>query len=184
MRRCFVAVDLPETFRARLAEIALPTGARAVPAEQIHLTLRFAGNLNEAEAGSGASIAALIARLSEISLARFELAADGPGTFPPVGPPNVLWLGLKASQPLLALKAAIDAAAEQIGVAKDERPFAAHLTVARLKQVERAALEGSLEALAKLEGTALPVRSFTLYSSVLSHAGATHTVERRFALQD
>ena len=60
MRRCFVAVDLPEPIRARLAEIALPTGARAVPIDQIHLTLRFAGNLSEE------SIATLAARLGEI----------------------------------------------------------------------------------------------------------------------
>lgn len=176
MRRCFVAVDLPQPLRASLAEIALPSGARAVPIDQIHLTLRFGGNLSDE------SIATLSARLGEISLPAFDLVVDSPGTFPPVGPPNVLWLGLQPSAPLSALKAAIDAAAEHAGAAKDERAFAAHITVARLKQVERAALDGSAFALAKLEGTSFPVRSFALYSSVLSNLGATHTVERSISL--
>lgn len=178
MKRAFVAIDLPAALRARLALSAasLPPGARAVPPDQVHLTLRFFGNVEDAR------YVKLRERLGEIALPPFSLTLEGPGTFPAEGPPTVLWMGLAESLPLGNLRARIDDAAADVGIARDERAFAAHVTLARLREVEREALAPTLTALAGLGAAEAPVTAFTLYTSVLSNTGATHTVGRTYPL--
>jgi 2'-5' RNA ligase len=178
MKRAFVALELPDPLRARLALAtpALPPGARAVPPDQLHLTLRFFGNVEDAR------YVALRERLGQVVRPAHTLRLEGPGTFPAEGPPQVLWLGLATSPALAELRAQIDDAAAEVGIARDPRPFAAHVTVARLGDVGRDALAPALEALAPLAEAELPVVAFTLYTSVLSHTGATHTVGRTYPL--
>ena len=163
MKRAFVALELPDPLRARLALAtpALPPGARAVPPDQLHLTLRFFGNVEDAR------YVALRERLGQVVRPAHTLRLEGPGTFPAEGPPQVLWLGLATSPALAELRAQIDDAAAAVGIARD---------------VGRDALAPALEALAPLAEAELPVVAFTLYTSVLSHTGATHTVGRTYPL--
>ncbi len=181
MKRAFVALDLPEAARDRLlgAAGALPSGARRVPAEQLHLTLRFLGNLE------AAALSALSARLGELVLPAFALTLEQPGTFPEDAAvdPTVLWMGLRAPPALEILRTAVDDAAFAVGVPRDPRPFTPHVTLARLRDVSASALAPTVAALAELGPIELPVTAFALYTSALTHAGATHTRERAYPLR-
>src|SRR5262249_5810782 len=120
--RLFIAFDLPDEPRAQLAalmrESSLP-GARAIPPDDLHVTLRFLGSTTEARA------AELTTRLAKVTGNAFALNLAGVGTFPQLAQPAsseselrahvrrmrgplVLWAGLAPTAPVHALKAAID----------------------------------------------------------------------------
>ena len=76
--RLFVAIEAPDDVRHRLAALCKGvTGARWVKPEQIHLTLRFVGHVDEAEA------ARIEAGLARLRTSTFTMEASGLGTFPP-----------------------------------------------------------------------------------------------------
>ena len=172
MPRLFVAIDIPEPIRDALARFAgeLPA-ARWVPADQIHLTLRFIG-----EAGPQ-TFQAIKAALSGLRFRGFPLALRGTGHFPPGKRPRVLWVGVEPNQGLAGLYRDLELALGEAGVTPEERPFSPHLTLARLKLSAPAAV-GSFEARhQELAYPPFPVREVVLYSSVLSSRGAVHNKE-------
>jgi len=178
MKRAFVAIDLPAALKERLTSATppLPKGVRPVPPDQIHLTLRFLGNVDDA------AFPVLVEALGKITAPAFAVRLDAPGTFPPTGEPHVLWMGLADSEPLGQLRARIDDAAFAAGLPRDDRPFSAHITIARLRDTRRKSITDVLEALAGLGPIEIPVPAFTLYTSVLTNTGATHTAERVYGL--
>jgi 2'-5' RNA ligase len=95
----------------------------------------------------------------------------------------VLWAGIEPSRALLGLQAAIEGAVQRVGLAPSDKPFHPHVTLARLKAPPRGEVERALEALKRLSFEPFRVRSFRLYSSVLSDSGAVHEVEREIALE-
>lgn len=137
-RRVFIAAPLPEGARASIAEVVervrgagVPGGGRDVRwvrLEGMHLTLRFLGPTLEPRIEDARSaVLAVAARTTP-----FQLVIGGAGTFPPVGRPRALWLGTRAGGGRLAdLAAAVDAALVDAGWPHEERPFRAHLTLAR-----------------------------------------------------
>lgn len=176
MRRTFVAIQLPEALAAPPSIV--PEGARAVPASQLHLTLKFAGNLDKT------AFARLAAELAKISAPAFALTITGAGVFPPKGAPHVLSLVLDPSPALSALRDAVEAAAIDAGLPADERPFSPHVTLARLKDVKRPALKAALAELGARKSPPVSVSAFALYSSYLSNTGATHKLEASYPLRD
>jgi len=103
MIRLFVAIDPPAEIRQFLAGMggSLP-GSRPVPAEQLHLTLRFIG---EIEGGLAQDIAA---RLRDIRHPALTLCLKGVGTFSFRGEPSVLWAGVEPREGLFPLRAAVE----------------------------------------------------------------------------
>ncbi len=177
MKRIFVAIDLPEQQRTALAGLAgaLPE-ARWVPTEQLHLTIRFLGDVDET------SLPALADALAAVKRAPFPLTLRGVGHFPPGRRPRVLWVGLAESAPLLRLQQDIEAALFGVGIPPDDRRFSPHITVARMRETPPAlvcAFEVKERAFALEPFT---VTEFALYSSLLTHDGAIHTKEVSFPL--
>ena len=137
--RAFVAIDLPEellrelrALQARL-ELELPKNAvRWTPAEQIHLTLKFLGNIASADLDKlEAALAATCQRAKP-----FRLRAKSLGCFPNPARPRVIWVGLEDElQPLQALQSQIDAATQSWCAKSDERAFRPHLTIGRVREV-------------------------------------------------
>jgi RNA 2',3'-cyclic 3'-phosphodiesterase len=134
--RLFFALWPGERVRASLAhaagELAACAEGKPVPAGKIHLTLAFLGEI-EAERLSAARDAARQARGS-----RFELVLDEVGAFRKAA---VAWAGpSRVPAPLAELQSSLDGALRARGFALDERPFAAHVTLARKigKNVPRA----------------------------------------------
>jgi len=90
MPRLFIAVDLPDTIKKNLEAMffGIP-GARWVTHDQLHLTVRFIGEVE------GTLFHDIKSALEEVSIAPFDLQLKGVGHFPPRGAPRVIWIGLE-----------------------------------------------------------------------------------------
>lgn len=175
MPRIFVAIALPEPVAAQLELVCggIP-GARWEGQEQLHLTLRFIGDVE------GAPLRALYDSLAEVESPSFALEIAGVGTFPPRGVPRVVWAGIADPTPVIALARKIERAVVRAGIEAESRKFAPHISLGRLTDppVDRVAAFVSHNALLRIEP--FEVRTFTVFSSILSPAGAKHRMERRF----
>jgi 2'-5' RNA ligase len=184
MTRTFIAVELDEGARAALrAEIArlsraLP-GVRFADPAGLHLTLAFLGELDDerlAEATAATKEAVAEAR-------PFTLRIAGLGTFGPAWAPRVVWAGVAGEVPaLLAVQSRLAAALAARDFPAEERPFAAHLTLARLKErldaealARLVALVREAGAAKRRRGTALPVEALAVMQSELLRSGARYT---------
>ncbi len=181
MPRLFVAIDFPDAVNRRLAGLCggVP-GARWLPPEQLHLTLRFIG---EVEGGAFADIAEA---LSKIRAAPFTVRLAGVGHFPPRGQPRVLWAGVEDGPRHLGLadlNRQIEARLRGLGLEPDRRNFAPHVTLARLKQVKLGRVRDFLAHHGDFITGSVAIDEFHLYSSTLGARGAVHVIEASYALQ-
>ena len=178
MIRLFVALGLPEAIRRRLEGVrgGVP-GARWQSAEQMHLTLRFIGEVD------GAAFGEIRDALARVEGETFSLALQGVGHFPPRGQARILWAGAAPSPRLTRLRERIEAAVTGVGFEPDGRNFAPHVTLARLASRVPARRLRDFMSYHGLFGTEpFPVRSFELFSSHLGSRGAHYTVEARYPL--
>lgn len=177
MIRLFTAVPIPIVIRQQLHAMgrSLP-GARAVPEEQIHITLRFIGEVE------GTLFKDIKENLSNISLSPFSTAIQGVGHFPPRGKPRVIWAGLQPTDQLIKLKRKIDTCLIECGLAPDNRKFTPHVTLARLNNPPMQRITSFLAGNAFLKFEEFDVHHFHLYSSKLASKGATHTLEADYPL--
>jgi 2'-5' RNA ligase len=175
--RLFVAVELPdETKRAIAAEqkrIAAALGSardslKLVKPEQIHLTLLFLGEVQEARVQP-----VIDAMNIAVDLPVFDIAFGGAGVFPTRGVPRVLWVGVtEGAAPLSILQSEIARRIRALGIAFDDRPFQPHLTVGRWRE-SRGRARGALPEVAEISN--LQVTLATLYQSRLSSSGPAYT---------
>lgn len=175
--RLFIAIELPEEIKRILGKLRsdIP-GARWVPQEQLHLTLSFLGELEEA------ALQRLTGALSALRAPGFELRFGGSGCFPNPRRARVLWVGLEP-QPLLdKLAVKVRKTVLSCDIPQDERPFSAHITLARLKQPAGAEVTAFLEQAKKQKLPSLRVREFILFQSSLTPRGAIHTAIGKFRL--
>ncbi|KPJ99444.1 MAG: 2'-5' RNA ligase [Desulfobacterales bacterium SG8_35] len=177
MPRLFIAVDLPEIIIKNLESMAFGIpGAKWVAPEQLHLTVRFIGEVD------GALFGDIKTTLDEVSFAPFSLQLKGVGYFPPRGAPRVLWVGLEKSEPLQLLRKKIDSALLRVRVEPEGRKFSPHITLARLKNSPIPKIANFLAGNGLFSQEPFQVEDFKLYSSVLSPKGAYHRVERIYSL--
>jgi len=169
MYRLFVAIELPDDLRMRLANLSreLP-GGRPVPPGQIHLTLRFIGEV------SRETFRGVRDSLASIEAPSFALALRGIGHFPPGRHPRVVWVGIDDASLLLALQQAVETALIGAGIPPEERRFSPHLTLARLKDVPPGPVIRFEEQHRDFAGGPFPVDAFYLFASTLTRAGAIH----------
>lgn len=178
MHRLFVAIDLPEEIKLAIGSLHCPLpGAKWVAGEQIHLTLRFVGDVDDK------LLKMIVASLSGIVAAPFSLAIQGVGCFPPKRDPKVLWVGVGGSSALLGLQSAIEKAFVRIGLEAEGRPFFPHITIARLKDTPAARAAPFLRQHAGFATHSFPVTQFVLYASTLTPQGAIHRQEALFPLR-
>ena len=179
MPRLFTAVDLPEPMKESLASMSFGIpGAKWIASKQLHLTVRFIGEVD------GALFRDIKNILDGVSFAPFSLQLKGVGYFPPRGAPRVLWVGLQKSEPLLVLKKKIDQALFRVGVEPDSRKFSPHITLARLKNSPAQKIANFLSGNGLFSQEPFQVEDFKLYSSILSPKGAYHKVERIYSLTE
>ena len=166
MPRLFIAVDLPETIRENLESMSFGIpGAKWVSPEQLHLTVRFIGDVD------GALFRDIKNILDEVNLASFSLQLKGVGYFPPRGAPRVLWVGLEKSEPLQLLRKKIDARLLRVRVEPEGRKFSPHITLARLKNSPVQKIANFLSGNGLFSQEPFQVEDFKLYSSILSPKG-------------
>ena len=179
-QRLFIAVDLPEEVRRRLGRLLSepPGGVKPVRPEQMHLTLHFLGDVADG------AIAGLATALEAIEQPGFTIDLAGGGCFPSPRRPNVLWVGVAVSEPLATLHAALAEVLTEHGFAIETRPFAPHVTLARVsRRLPAGWVEEFLDTAAGFSMSAVPVAAFTLYASERTSTGARHTVLSRYPLQ-
>ncbi len=174
--RLFVALDIPEDVRAALGSLVNRLreqlrGARWVRIEGAHVTLKFIGEIPTNKMKN------IKAALRSVTFpAPIKIIFSGLGFFPNERRPRVLWAGIEAGPALGALATAVDASLEPLGIAREQRPFSPHLTLARLdssKNLSR--LHEGIAASGALEFGSGIAKEFHLYQSVLKRGGAEYT---------
>ncbi len=175
--RLFVAISLPEDVRMRLSGLAngLP-GARWVKPENLHLTLRFLGELDNAAAAD------VDDALAGIRSPGFDLTLDGLGHFGEGRKLRALWVGVDANPELMRLQEKIEQALIRAGLPAENRKFRPHVTLARFKSNPGVRLRDYLAEHSLVRAGPLAVESFELYSSFRSAEGAIHQVEASYPL--
>jgi 2'-5' RNA ligase len=176
--RLFVALDLPWELRERLramTALSIP-GARWVPPENYHLTLRFIGET------PGHLAEEIDHALAALKVPSFALTLAGLGTFGKAGRDISLWIGVERNPSLDRLRAKIETALQRIGLEPERRRFAPHVTLARLENVPEAKLAGFLQANNLFRAPPVQIEHFTLFSSRLGKEQAVYTAEVEYPL--
>jgi len=176
MHRLFVAIRPPPAIRAILiGAMGGISGARWQSEGQLHLTLRFVGEVDRHRAGD------IHAALGAIHHAPFEIALNGIGAFERRGQAETVWAGVAPHAPLKALHKKVDAALTRVGVAPDQRAFLPHVTLARLKR-SSGPVGNLLEQSGGLASPLFTVDHFALFESALTPDGAVYTMIERYPL--
>lgn len=177
MKRLFAAVDLPEDVKDELLAMqhGVP-GARWVDDDQLHLTLRFIGEVD------GADERDIVSALARVRGAPFTLSLVGAGHFPPRGAARVLWIGVEPSASLDQLQRSVSGAITRLGHASDRKKWAPHVTLARLDGAPAARVGRFVAERALYRSRPFEVDAFHLYASHLHPKGALYTREDSFPL--
>ena len=176
--RLFIAIKLPEAQRAALATLAngLP-GAKWVSPENLHLTLRFLGELDGAQAADADEA------LAGLSMPGFELQLSGVSHFGEGRNLRALWAGIAPNDAIVRLHDKIEQVLIRAGLPPEKRKFKPHVTLARFKSNPGSALHGYLSDHALFRTPHFEVESFTLFSSFLSAGGAIYRPEAEYPLE-
>jgi len=182
--RAFIAVDLDDPVIEKVCnvvEILKPriTGIRWLRKENLHLTLKFLGNIAESQVEP--ITAALRHPLGLFSPC--TISAKGLGVFPDFRRPKILWVGLTGDQ-LVQLAAEIESALMPLGFTPENRAFTPHLTIGRWREGSRPAknLRQEIDSLNDFEFGACAVRQIVLFQSVLKPEGASYSELRTIQL--
>ena len=166
MHRLFVAIRPPEQVRDLLIDAMDDSAAfRWQDDEQLHLTLRFVG---EVDRPLGDDLAAALARIDSD---RFGLRVSGTGRFEQRSS-GALWAGIEPKAPVAALAAKVERTCQQIGLEPERRAFHPHITLARWKGRRTREVQRFLERTANLCSEPFYVTEFMLFESRLSRHGA------------
>jgi 2'-5' RNA ligase len=193
--RLFIALDIDDVIRERIARFVdgvrnFAPDARWMNPESLHVTLKFIGEEPDA------AVEKTKKELATISAGTTEIKLSGYGFFPTATSPRVFWIGMEAGPALTKLAAAIDDRMASLGIAKEDRPFSPHLTLARGaggsgsprwrkgdgQNRAFSYLQEKLSALPMPEFGTMSPHEFFLYQSQLSPKGSRYTKLARFSL--
>jgi len=193
--RVFVALDIEETIRERIASFVkeirpLAPGARWLAPESLHVTLKFIGERSDA------MVRNLEETLRKVSAPAFPIWFRGCGFFPTERSARVFWIGIEAGGALAHLAKRIETELVPRGIEAEKRAFSPHLTLARAQNGSGApgrqpndrpnrgfsALQAKLAAMPPLDFGRMNATEFFLYRSQLSSRGAQYSKIERFAL--
>jgi 2'-5' RNA ligase len=185
--RMFCAFELPDSLRARIDEHsqavrdAIPEAAASWSrAENIHLTVKFFGNVDQQQVAAISAAAARVAK--EFSPIQIEIGKTG--VFPRPSRPQVLWVGVEdASNALANLHKQLENEFAREGFPKEERAFRPHLTIARIRKPHDAARLAQTHLAAKFELVEISLNELVLFRSELSSKGSKYTAISRHRLE-
>ena len=175
--RLFVALDLPHSLRERLSWMSggLP-GARWVPPENYHVTLRFIGEV------PGYRAEEMDLALTALRAPGFTVQLSGVGTFEKGGRVTSLWAGVDRNPQLDHLQAKVETALQRAGLERERRRFVPHVTLARLDGVPVAKIADWVAGHNLFRSVPVPIEHFTLFSSRLGKEQAVYTPEIEYGL--
>jgi 2'-5' RNA ligase len=180
--RAFIALDITQKIQQRLDEVTqlfkvqldgIPI--RWVPCENIHLTLKFLGDVSE----SNLEMLTDILNIEATRHSSFEVSVGGVGAYPRITNPRVIWVGVEAPPDLMVLQNGIANELEKLGYAQEKRSYSPHLTIGR---VGRNVAGNDLRRVSKvIESNKIgflgvfPIQEVYLYKSDLKPSGAVYT---------
>ena len=179
--RLFVAVEIGQTLARRAANLSEELERRAtaaarrakvtwIPADRMHLTIRFIGEVDDERAS-------MVRQALEdpLAVAPFSLTLRGAGTFPKSGTPRVVWLGVtEGREPLLRVEREITARLTPLGIPEENRAYSPHLTLARVRDPAGLTVR-LLDGLTDHRIGTTHIDAITLFQSKLSPKGPTYT---------
>lgn len=183
--RTFIGIGLPAECRASLARALSPLkeggpGIAWTPERNLHLTMKFLGEVAPARIGELAGAMTEAAR----EVPPFEFAVEGAGAFPSLRAPRVLWVGVRDPLELVRkLHQNMENALSAAGFPREERAFHPHVTVGRVRRGPPPGWDATYAGI--LSGKRFGVvraRSYQLYESRLSPGGSFYTVLREVPL--
>ena len=195
--RCFIAIDIDGKIRKAIADLQKQIASKVdvkkgdlkwVEPNNIHLTLKFLGEISDEQVAEVSEIAKTVAQAHQ----KFNLEIESVGSFPPTGSQKgggrsakVVWVGAgKGTDALLALQKDLDDLLAQAGYPKEEREFSAHLTLCRVNHPMAGIKVG--EAIAQfshLKLGSIAADAIYVYQSQLTPAGPNYTLLGDFKLR-
>lgn len=176
--RCFVAIEIPETIQTLLTSAQeelrkFVRGVSWVKRENIHLTLRFLGDVTPNQ------ISVIKYSIEQVTDTRspFSMELGGIGAFPNLSRPRIIWAGVKiGADEVVAIAREIDLRLSRRGYERDGKPFRPHLTLARLKS--RTNLKPLIDVFQQydtISGARMMVKQVRIVQSQLRRGGAVYT---------
>jgi len=169
--RIFIAVELPGAIRENIellkADFRPVRGLRFVSTENIHITLKFLGEVSDDK------IKLVISALKKVKFSPLKMSLGRIGVFPDEKNIRVLWVDAEPEEPLARLKEAIDAALPRF---KDDHPFKSHITIARVGMLSHDDKKRFIELVANkhVAKKDFSVQKFTLFKSTLTPGGPVY----------
>lgn len=183
--RCFIAIDISEGIRQSIADVIgkcnqKSKGIKWVAVENIHITLKFLGEVNEG------LMPDIQKRLAPVCAARniFGVNIKGAGAFPNFKYPNVLWIGIDESEKLKRLYEDMEDVLSELGFEKENRKFSPHLTIGRIK--DRKGIESVIKEIYTFKDAffgSIDVNEILLMRSILKPEGAEYSKIAAFRLK-
>lgn len=180
--RTFIAVDLPANMLVRIEEITSffkqktpPKALKWVETENLHLTIKFIGEINENKVEPVKQI--LCDALQDQKT--FDIEISGLGMYPNINNPRVIWLGITGGKPLVQIFRKLDLALTGLDIPTEGRSYTPHLTIARVRRNTDKTTEtliGKTLSQFKVDslGT-ITIDQVHLYRSVLTPSGPTYS---------
>jgi len=176
MLRLFVGIEFPPELKLDLSLLCTGVpGARWIDPGNFHLTVRFIGEIPEDLAGD------VDEALARLKARPFTLQLAGTGVFGG-NRPHALWVGVERHPDLVRLHGKIDQALIRTGLAPEQRRFAPHVTLARLRDPAPDGLGQFLAAHARFRAVPLPVEHFSLIASFPTKAGSVYEDQADYPL--
>lgn len=188
--RAFIAIELPQIIRtalSKLQERLKQSGAdvKWVEPRNIHLTLKFLGEIDEGQLGR-------IAQAMENTTAgknAFSMRISSLGAFPKISFPRVIWVGITSGDgETKEIAGILEEKIQQLGIPKEKRQFSTHITIGRIRSAKNR--ETLVSLLNELTGSLVnltlefPVAGITLFKSTLSSGGPTYEALKNASLKD
>jgi len=186
MIRTFIAVNVSDATRRMIDTLQMIFGhsrklIRFAPPENVHVTLKFLGDVDPA------IMPELISKIetSIRSFQKFDYICTGTGVFPNDHRPRVLWLGITQGSEILSnLSKTLDESLKTMPIKLEEREFKAHITLGRIKETRRPLAELNQFLKFPFEPIHNPVEEVILFQSTLTPNGAIYTPLHNFPLID
>lgn len=171
MPRLFTGLEIPRDVRTRLSLLSAPLpGAKWVDAEDLHLTLRFLGDVDQRTADE------FLDRIAPFTVEPFDVTLSGLGVFGSQRP-DVVWVGAEPKDVLARLNQWHERAARAVGLEPDTRPFVPHVTLARLRGTKPREVAQFLESRGHVALPPFRVSRLAVFSSRPGTGGGPYAVE-------
>jgi 2'-5' RNA ligase len=180
--RAFIAVNISPEIQRRLGSITKDLqrelkgiGVRWVPVENIHITLKFLGDVST----SNLEVLKDLLQVEASGISPFEITAAELGAFPSNRKARVIWVGIQAPAELAALQQRIENQTARLGYAREDRPFSPHLTLGRVsRNVDTGGLQRIGDVISNYKTGFIGkagISAVYLYRSDLQPSGAVYT---------